>query len=74
MIHDPGEYPQVSMRNMRIPFGHEISIALKPQMMITSQLAADFSWEKRQCFFNHERHLRYFKIYNLRSRSRSSLK
>nr|XP_049464936.1 pickpocket protein 28-like [Anopheles coluzzii] len=64
MIHDPGEYPQVSMRNMRIPFGHEISIALKPQMMITSQSAADFSWEKRQCFFNHERHLRYFKIYN----------
>ncbi|XP_061512606.1 pickpocket protein 28-like [Anopheles gambiae] len=64
MIHDPGEYPQVSMRNMRIPFGHEISIALKPQMMITSQSAADFSWEKRQCFFNHERHHRYFKIYN----------
>ncbi|XP_041782297.1 pickpocket protein 28-like [Anopheles merus] len=64
MIHDPGEYPQVSMRNMRIPFGHEISIALKPQMMITSQSAADFSWEKRQCFFNHERYLRYFNIYN----------
>uniref|UniRef100_A0A182U161 Uncharacterized protein n=1 Tax=Anopheles melas TaxID=34690 RepID=A0A182U161_9DIPT len=64
MIHDPAEYPQVSMRNMRIPFGHEISIALKPQMMITSQSAADFSWEKRQCFFNNERYLRYFKIYN----------
>uniref|UniRef100_A0A182HXE9 Uncharacterized protein n=1 Tax=Anopheles arabiensis TaxID=7173 RepID=A0A182HXE9_ANOAR len=64
MIHDPGEYPQVSMRNMRLPFGHEISIALKPQMMITSPSAADYSWEKRQCFFNHERHLRYFKIYN----------
>ncbi|XP_041783523.1 pickpocket protein 28-like [Anopheles merus] len=64
MIHDPGEYPQVSMRNMRIPFGHEISIALKPQMIVTSPSAADYSWEKRQCFFNHERHLRYFKIYN----------
>uniref|UniRef100_A0A182PJG9 Pickpocket n=1 Tax=Anopheles epiroticus TaxID=199890 RepID=A0A182PJG9_9DIPT len=64
MIHDPAEYPQVSMRNMRIPLGHEISIALKPQMIVTSQSAADFSWEKRQCFFNHERYLRYFKIYN----------
>uniref|UniRef100_A0A182RXW0 Pickpocket n=1 Tax=Anopheles funestus TaxID=62324 RepID=A0A182RXW0_ANOFN len=64
MIHDPDEYPQVSMRNMRLPFGHEISIALKPQMIVTTKSAADYSWKKRQCFFNHERHLRFFKIYN----------
>uniref|UniRef100_A0A182ML87 Pickpocket n=1 Tax=Anopheles culicifacies TaxID=139723 RepID=A0A182ML87_9DIPT len=64
MIHDPDEYPQVSMRNMRLPIGHEISIALKPQMMSTTQSAADYSWQKRQCFFNHERHLRFFKVYS----------
>ncbi|XP_053658997.1 pickpocket protein 28-like [Anopheles marshallii] len=64
MIHDPDEYPQVSMRNMRLPLGNEISIALKPQMIVTSQSAADYSWEKRQCFFNHERRLRFFQIYN----------
>uniref|UniRef100_A0A1S4HE31 Amiloride-sensitive sodium channel, other n=2 Tax=Anopheles gambiae TaxID=7165 RepID=A0A1S4HE31_ANOGA len=64
MIHGTDEYPQVSLRNMRIPFSHEISIALKPQMMVTSQSAADFSWEKRQCFFNHERYLRFFELYN----------
>ncbi|XP_035895845.1 pickpocket protein 28-like isoform X1 [Anopheles stephensi] len=64
MIHDPDEYPQVSLRNVRLPFNHEISIALKPQMITTAQSAADYSWQKRQCFFNHERHLRFFQIYN----------
>nr|XP_049464938.1 pickpocket protein 28-like [Anopheles coluzzii] len=63
-IHSIDEYPHMAKRNLRLPLGHEISIALKPQMIVTSPSAADYSWEKRQCFFNHERHLRYFQIYN----------
>uniref|UniRef100_A0A182PJH0 Pickpocket n=1 Tax=Anopheles epiroticus TaxID=199890 RepID=A0A182PJH0_9DIPT len=64
LIHSSDEYPQVSVRNMRIPFSHEISIALRPQMIVTSQSATDYSWEKRQCFFDHERYLRFFRLYN----------
>uniref|UniRef100_A0A0E4C796 Uncharacterized protein n=2 Tax=Anopheles gambiae TaxID=7165 RepID=A0A0E4C796_ANOGA len=63
-IHGIDEYPHMAKRNLRLLLGHEISIALKPQMIVTSPSAADYSWEKRQCFFNHERHLRYFQIYN----------
>ncbi|XP_053675517.1 pickpocket protein 28-like [Anopheles nili] len=64
MLHEANEYPQVSKRNIRIPLSHEISIALKPQMIVTSPSAADYGWEKRQCFFNKERHLQFFQIYN----------
>ncbi|XP_052873095.1 pickpocket protein 28-like [Anopheles cruzii] len=64
MLHDADEYPQVSKRNIRVPLGHEINMALKPQMIITSQSAAAYGWQKRQCFFNYERHLRFFRNYN----------
>ncbi|XP_035790345.1 pickpocket protein 28-like [Anopheles albimanus] len=62
-LHDSKEYPQVSKRNIRIPLGHEINIALKPQMIETSNSAAAYDWKKRQCFFNTERHLRFFQEY-----------
>uniref|UniRef100_A0AAG5DSI9 Uncharacterized protein n=1 Tax=Anopheles atroparvus TaxID=41427 RepID=A0AAG5DSI9_ANOAO len=64
MLHEAGEYPQVSKYNIRIPLGHEMSIAVKPQIITTSQSAADYHWSKRQCFFDNERHLRFFRIYN----------
>uniref|UniRef100_A0A182NA42 Pickpocket n=1 Tax=Anopheles dirus TaxID=7168 RepID=A0A182NA42_9DIPT len=64
ILHDPNEYPQISKHHIRIPISHEVSIALKPQMIVTSQSAADYSWEKRQCFFNNERYLKFFKVYN----------
>ncbi|ETN65216.1 hypothetical protein AND_003023 [Anopheles darlingi] len=63
MLHDSKEYPQVSKRNIRIPLGHEINIALKPQMIETSKSAAAYDWKKRQCFFDYERHLRFFQHY-----------
>ncbi|XP_058122939.1 pickpocket protein 28-like [Anopheles ziemanni] len=64
MLHESSEYPQVSKRHIRIPLGHEMSIAMKPQMMTTSKSAADYHWSKRQCFFDNERRLRFFQIYN----------
>ncbi|XP_058122949.1 pickpocket protein 28-like [Anopheles ziemanni] len=64
MLHESSEYPQVSKRHIRIPLGHEMSIAMKPQMMTTSKSAADYHWSKRQCFFDNERRLKFFQIYN----------
>ncbi|KFB52628.1 AGAP010967-PA-like protein [Anopheles sinensis] len=64
MLHESSEYPQVSKRHIRIPLGHEMSIAMKPQMITTSKSAADYHWSKRQCFFDNERRLRFFQVYN----------
>ncbi|XP_049542464.1 pickpocket protein 28-like [Anopheles darlingi] len=63
ILHDSKEYPQASKRNIRIPLGHEINIALKPQIIETTESASSYGWKKRQCFFDYERQLRFFQHY-----------
>ncbi|XP_055382439.1 pickpocket protein 28-like [Condylostylus longicornis] len=63
ILHTPNELPLVSKRFFRVPYKQIISVAVKPNMITTSKDVRSYDPEKRQCFFNNEKYLKYFKIY-----------
>ncbi|XP_073833308.1 pickpocket protein 28-like [Musca autumnalis] len=64
VLHAPDAVPSIAKRFVRIDMAKEVAIAVKPKLMQTSRDIAVFSPEKRQCYFNDERPLKFFKIYN----------
>ncbi|TMW52550.1 hypothetical protein DOY81_002375 [Sarcophaga bullata] len=63
LLNTPGEVAQVSKQYFRIPFGQEVLIAIKPKIITTSDGLKHYEPNRRQCYFQHERDLRYFQIY-----------
>ncbi|XP_019525011.3 pickpocket protein 28-like [Aedes albopictus] len=63
LLHSSAEYPQVSQRFVHVPVDQEVTIAVKPQMVTTTEGLRSYTPERRQCFFNNERYLQFFKIY-----------
>jgi len=63
LLHVPGEVPQVSKQYFRAPLNQEVIVSVKPNMITTSDGLKYYSPNRRQCFFNSERYLRYFKVY-----------
>ena len=41
----------------------EVVVSVKPNMITTSEGLADYAPERRQCYFNNERQLKFFKVY-----------
>ncbi|ETN65215.1 hypothetical protein AND_003022 [Anopheles darlingi] len=64
LIHEPTVYPDLSKRNIRLSVSQTLTIALKPNIMITSPVLAKYSAQKRQCYFEDEHPLRFFRHYN----------
>lgn len=62
-LHTPGEVPQLSKNYFRVPLFQGVSVTIKPQMMITSDGLRHYSPNRRQCYLNSERQLRFFKVY-----------
>ena len=50
-----------------------IDVNIKPRMIITSNNLRDYSPNQRQCFFDSERRLRFFKIYTQHNCERECL-
>ncbi|XP_058464040.1 pickpocket protein 28-like [Malaya genurostris] len=63
LLHTPADYPQIAKKFVRIPISQEVTIAVKPQMITTTYGLQGYTPERRQCFFNQERHLQFFRIY-----------
>ncbi|XP_062558313.1 pickpocket protein 28-like [Armigeres subalbatus] len=63
LLHTSAEYPQVSRKFVHVPMDQEVTIAVKPQMVTTTESLRSYTPERRQCFFNNERYLQFFKIY-----------
>lgn len=63
-IHEPGDIPQTSHQKIFVPAGQLVTISVKPQMMETSEQLRNYLPSRRQCYFNNERYLRFFKIYS----------
>lgn len=63
LLHTPGEMPRVSQQFFRIPLEQEVVVSVKPNMITTSEGLADYLPERRQCYFNNERYLKFFKVY-----------
>lgn len=63
MLHTPGEVPRVSKHFYRVPLQQEIVVSVKPNMMTTSESVRGYSPHGRQCYFDDEKYLKYFKNY-----------
>lgn len=63
-LHPPVEVPQMTKLFYSIPFQQQTSILVKPEMMYSSKDVHDYDPIARQCYFRHERELKYFKVYS----------
>lgn len=62
IVHAPNELPQFS-KHFLVPLEKEVLVSIRPNMINTSNGLRNYDAHDRQCFFNDERHLKYFKIY-----------
>lgn len=67
MIHRPDEIPQISKNYFHVPAKTDILIAVKPNLFTTDEHLIKYSPDQRQCFFDTEQKLRFFKHYNQRN-------
>ncbi|KAK5641660.1 hypothetical protein RI129_010207 [Pyrocoelia pectoralis] len=63
LLHHPAEVPRVSQQYFRAPLNQESIVAIKPDMMTTSDGLKDYHPHRRQCYFEHERQLRFYQVY-----------
>lgn len=62
ILHAPDEMPR-TLNFFRIPMGKDVKVLVKPQMITTSEKLRNFNPKRRQCTYDSERKLRYFKTY-----------
>jgi acid-sensing ion channel, other len=62
-LHLPNEAPKVSTNYYSIPLKQEVTFNVKPTMMTTSSKLKSYDPKIRQCFFEEEKKLKFFKIY-----------
>ncbi|XP_055846905.1 pickpocket protein 28-like [Episyrphus balteatus] len=62
ILHTPGEDPQVSKNFIQLPLDQSVSLTIRPNIMASGDLR-HYSPERRQCYYQNERYLRYFKVY-----------
>ncbi|XP_053686080.1 pickpocket protein 28-like [Sabethes cyaneus] len=63
LLHMPNEYPQLLNQHFRIPLNQEVTVAVTPRMIETSDNIVSYKPMRRQCFFNNERYLKFFRMY-----------
>ena len=64
LLNTPGDISRVGKQYFRVPLHQEIVVSVKPNMISTSHTLDDYTPDRRQCFFNHERELKFFKVYS----------
>lgn len=67
LLHTVHEMPQMDKYFYRIPLDHETIVSVKPELMETSDSLTHYSSAKRQCYFDVEHPLTYFKVYTQRN-------
>ncbi|XP_037034176.1 pickpocket protein 28-like [Bradysia coprophila] len=67
LLHSPDEVPQMSKQYFYVPSSESVMVLIKPNMITTSDDLRDYEPHRKQCFFNSERQLKYFKVYNQRN-------
>ncbi|XP_055613090.1 pickpocket protein 28-like [Uranotaenia lowii] len=64
LVHPPDEVPTLDHFSHRVAMRDTMSLTIKPHITETSPSLRYQAHEDRQCFFENERYLRFFKIYN----------
>ncbi|KAM7342301.1 pickpocket protein 28-like [Cochliomyia hominivorax] len=63
-LNSPESVPLTTGNYILIPHEEEVLVSIIPQYVISTDNLHDFGPEKRQCYFNDERYLRFFKSYS----------
>lgn len=64
VVHTPDDVPLLSKNFVRVSPTKEVTIAVQPVMVTTSDGISKYPVEKRKCFMNGERNLKFFKVYS----------
>ncbi|XP_037826364.1 pickpocket protein 28-like [Lucilia sericata] len=62
-INSPDSIPLTMGNYILVPYSHEVMVTLSPQYITSQKQLWNIEPEKRQCYFNNERNLYFFKIY-----------
>ncbi|KAH8403942.1 hypothetical protein KR215_006867 [Drosophila sulfurigaster] len=63
-LNSPESVPLTSNNYILVPHGSEVMVSVLPNYVVSTNNLHEISAEKRQCFFDDERALRYFKAYS----------
>ncbi|RZC41709.1 ASC domain containing protein [Asbolus verrucosus] len=63
VLHTPMTIPWPSQKFFRIPLHQNVAATIKPVRIATSKRIEAYSPKRRNCYFAHERHLKYFQKY-----------
>lgn len=63
-LHTPGDVLKPLDPSYRIPFNEEMLVSVKPKITTTVEALRRYHYEDRQCYFNSERQLRFFRFYS----------
>ncbi|XP_055304301.1 pickpocket protein 28-like [Sitodiplosis mosellana] len=59
----PGEELKATLNSLRVPISENSLITIKPKWITTSDGLRSYRPNQRQCFYQNERRLRFFKMY-----------
>lgn len=62
-LHRPDEIKNAFDRPFEVEIGKKAIVSITPNVVITSNDVRKYSPKMRQCFFNSERQLKFFKVY-----------
>ncbi|VEN48137.1 unnamed protein product, partial [Callosobruchus maculatus] len=63
-VHFPSVYPDVTQNYFAVPLGQLVSGLIIPEMIRTSEGVKRFHPKTRDCYFQSERPLQFFKVYS----------
>ncbi|KAJ2943106.1 hypothetical protein O0L34_g18796 [Tuta absoluta] len=63
ILHNPAEFPRASNQFIISQLRHIVRLAVVPRMTMSSDGIDMFDPFRRQCYFQNERYLRFFKVY-----------
>lgn len=64
MVHNPNQIPELAAHYFYVPINSFTSVTVSPLVINTQSAVMGYHPEKRQCYLNFDRNLKYFKIYN----------
>lgn len=63
-LHPSFDALRSSDSSIRVPFAEEISVSITPKVFFAAETLLDYDPHQRECFFQFERRLRFFKWYS----------
>lgn len=67
LLHLPDETPQMTKNFFHLSMDANVMVAIKPDVMTTSERLRSYEPNRRQCYFQSERYLKFYRSYRQRN-------